>query len=78
MRLSEKECRPQGRWFPRSKNVPLRMMNLLDVAVRLHKGAMLAELLPVDVVETATPPTKEERQRESISELIRGADYRLS
>ena len=32
----------------------------------------------MDVVETATPPTKEERQQECISELIRGMDYRQS
>ena len=62
----------------RSKDVPLRMTNLRDVAVRLHKGATVAELQHVDVVETVTPPTKEERQQEYISELIRGTDYRLS
>ena len=38
----------------------------------------MAELEPLDVVETVTPPTKEERQQEFISELIRGTDYRLS
>ena len=54
------------------------MMNLRDVAVRLHKGATVAELQPVDVVETVTLPTKEERQQQRISELIRGTDYRLS
>ena len=64
--------------LPRSKDVPLRMMNFRDVAVRLNKGATVAELQPVDVVETVTPPTKEERQQECISELIRGMDYRLS
>ena len=37
---------------PRSKDVPPRMMNRRDAAVRLHKGATLAELQPVDVVET--------------------------
>ena len=47
---------------PRSKDVPLRMMNLRDVAVRVNKGATVAELQPVDVVETVTPPTKRERQ----------------
>ena len=63
---------------PRPKDVPLRMMNLRDVEVRLHNGATVAELQPVDVVETVTPPAKEERQQECISELIRGTDYRLS
>ena len=53
-------------------------MNLQDVAVRVNKGATVAELQPVDVVETVTPPTKEERKRECISELIHGTDYRLS
>ena len=52
------------------------MMNLRDVEVRL-KGATVVEFQPVDVVETVTPPTKEERQQECISELIRGTDYRL-
>ena len=32
----------------------------------------------MDVVETVTPPTKDKRQQECISELIRGTDYRLS
>ena len=41
----------------RSKNVPLRMMNLRDVADRLIKGATVAEVQPVDVMETVTPPT---------------------
>ena len=63
---------------PRSKNVPLRMMKLRYVAVRLHKGTTVAKLQPVDVVETNTPPTKEKRQRECISELIHGTDYSLS
>ena len=63
---------------PRSKDVPLRMMNLRDVAVRLNKGATVEELQPVYVLEAITPPTKEERQQECISELIRGTDYRLS
>ena len=54
----------------RSKDVPLRMMNLRDVAVRLHKGATVAELQPVDVVETVTSPTKEGRQQQCISELF--------
>ena len=63
---------------PRSKDVPLRMMNLRDVAVRLNKDATVAALQPVDVFDTVTPPTKEERQRECISELIRGTNYRLS
>ena len=63
---------------PRSKDVRLRIMNLRDVAVRLNKGATVAKLQPVDVVETVTPPTKEERQQECISKLIRGTDYRLS
>ena len=62
----------------RLKDVPLRMMNLRDVAVRFHKSATVAELQSMDVVETATPPTKEERQQECINELIRGTDYRLS
>ena len=62
----------------RSKDIHLRMMNLRDVAVRLNKGATVAELQPLDVVKTITPPTKEERQQECISELIRGTDYRLS
>ena len=44
---------------PRSKDVHLRMMNLRDVAVRLNKGVTVAELQPVDGVETITPPTKE-------------------
>ena len=44
---------------PRSKDVPLRMTDLWGVAVRLHKGATVAELEPVDVVETDTLPTKE-------------------
>ena len=48
---------------PRSKDVPLRMMNHRDVAVRLNKGATVAELQPVDVVKTVTSPTKEERQQ---------------
>ena len=61
----------------RSKDVPLRMMNLRDVAVRLNKGATVAELQPLDDVETVTSPTKTERQQECISELIRGTDYRL-
>ena len=47
-----------------SKDVPLRMMKVRDVAVQLNKGATVAELQPVDVVETVTPPTKEERQQE--------------
>ena len=38
----------------------------------------MAELQSVDVVETVTPQTKEERQHECISELIRVTDYRLS
>ena len=63
---------------PRSKDVPLRMMNLRDVAVRLHNGATVAELQPLDVLETVTSPTNEGRQQECISELIRGTDYRLS
>ena len=46
----------------RSKNVPLRIMKLRDVAVRLNNGATVAELQPVDVVESVTPPTKKERQ----------------
>ena len=37
----------------------------------------MAELQPVDVVETVTPPTIEERQQECISELIRETDYRI-
>ena len=53
-------------------------MNLRDVAVRLNKDATVAKLQPVDVVETVTPRTKEERQLECIIELIRGTDYRLS
>ena len=60
---------------PRSKDVPLRMMNLRDVAVRLNKRATVAELQPVDVVDTVTPPTKEERQQQCISELMRRTDY---
>ena len=63
---------------PRSKDVPLRMMNLRDVVVRLYEGATVAELQPEDVVETVTPPTKEERQQKCINELIRRTDYRLS
>ena len=61
----------------RSKDVPLRI-NLRDMAGRLHKGATVAELQPMDVVEKVSPPRKEERQQECISELIRGTDYRLS
>ena len=41
-------------------------MNLRDVAVRLHNGAMVAELQPVDVVETAAPQSKEKRQQECV------------
>ena len=63
---------------PKSKDVLLSMMNLRDVAIRLHKGAIVAELQPVDVVETVTPQTKGERQQERISKLSRGTDYRLS
>ena len=62
----------------RSKDVPLRMMNLRDVTGRLHKGATVAEHQPVNVVETVTPPTKEKQQQECISELILETDYRLS
>ena len=63
---------------PRSKDVPLNMMNLRDVVVRLHDGATVGEPQPVNVVETFTPPTIEERQQECIGELICGTDYRLS
>ena len=48
---------------PRSKDVPLRMMNLRDMAVRLNKDATVAELQPVDVVETVTPPRKRSSSR---------------
>ena len=47
---------------PRLKYVPLRMMNLRDVVVRLHKGTTVAELQPVDVVEMNAPPPKEDPQ----------------
>ena len=46
----------------RSKDVPLRMMNLRDMAGRLRKGATVAELQPMDAVETVSPPRKEKRQ----------------
>ena len=56
---------------PRSTVVSLRMTNRRDVAVRLHKGVTVAELQPVNVMETVTSSTKVERQQECISELIR-------
>ena len=61
----------------RSNDVHLRMMNPRNVAIRLRKGATVPELQPVDVVKTATPPTKEDRRKHCISELIHGTDYRL-
>ena len=63
---------------PRSRNVSLRVMNLRDVAVRLHKGATVAELQPMGVVEIAAPPSEDERQQECVRELIRATDHRLS
>ena len=63
---------------PRSNDVPLRPMNLRDVGVQFHKGATVAELQPVNIVETVTMSTKEERQYKCIRELICVADYRLS
>ena len=51
-----------------SRKVPLRLMNLRDVAERMHKGATVAELQPVDAVETTTPPRKEERRVERLAE----------
>ena len=44
----------------RSTDVSLRLMILWDIAVRLHKGAMVAELQMVAVVESATSLRKEE------------------
>ena len=44
----------------------------------MHKCATVAELQSVDVVEAATPPTKETWQQECISELIRETDYGIS
>ena len=48
---------------PRSKDVPLRTMNLRDVAVGFNKGAIVAELQQVDVVETVTSPIKRSGSR---------------
>ena len=78
-KIAGKGVQTSRTWVPpRSKDVLLRMMNLRDVTLRLNKGTTVAELPSVDFVKTVTSPTKEERQQECISELIRGTDYRLS
>ena len=59
-----------------SKDVLLKLMNLWDPAVWLHKDAMVVELQPMDVLERATLP-KKKQQQECIHKLICGTDYRL-
>ena len=53
-------------------------MNLRNAAVRLHNGMTVAELQPVDVIETPIPPAKEEWQKECIRDMASEKDYRLS
>ena len=54
----------------RMKDVPLRVMNLMDTEVRLCKGTAMAELQPVEVLGGPTSTDVNRAQGECIEELM--------
>ena len=59
----------------RAKDVPLRVMNLIDREVRQCKGTAMAELQPVEILgQQPTCPDVNRAQHECIEELMDGVD----
>ena len=58
----------------RAKDVPLRVMNLMDTEVLLGKGTAMGELQPVEVLGQPTCPDVNRAQGECIEELMDGVD----
>ena len=58
----------------RAKDVPLRVMNLMDTEVRLGKGTAMAELQPAEVLGQPACPDVSRAQGESNEELTDDLD----
>ena len=58
----------------RVKDVPLRVMNLMDTEVRLGMGTAMAELQPVEVLGQPACPDVNRAQGECIEELMDDVD----
>ena len=62
----------------RVRNVPLRIMNILDTTVSLPKGTQVAQLQPVEVIEGFEQRSRVRAEQEGIDKLLDGSDVTLS